>query len=319
MFTSFENKVVQILKNTLPAELVPADRIRSGPIDEPSDLPTVAFTAGDFDIVPDKQMLDIPKASQDLSFTVSSRLEVWAENLEQVEEIGLKAMAVILINSRTIEDQSKGQMTMGNLKLSFTNSRFQPIKGIKKVSNGSNPKGEVNYTFESAMTVTRLDFSYGKMEVIEAFFETPLQSKVWINARSPILKRSVKDIKGVGGVTGDSLIAENIATIHDLAMARPSDLKEEIANIENLIQKAKDIRRITNEILREILDREHPFAENFFTVLLTDILTTPTTDIQNQTGKTAEDVAIFLDNLNDLRTDLINAPAFDTLKLSSFI
>jgi hypothetical protein len=210
-------------------------------------------------------------------------------------------------------------MTMGNLKLSFANSRFQPIKGIKKVSNGGNPKGEVKYTFESAMTVTRLDFSYGKMEVIEALFETPLQSKVWIKARSPILIRSVKDIKGVGGVTGDSLIAENIATIHDLAMARPSDLKEEIANIENLIQKAKDIRRITNEILKEILDREHPFAENFFTVLLTDILTTPATDIQNQTGKTAEDVAIFLDNLNDLQTDLINAPAFDTLKLNSFI
>ena len=133
MFTSIENKVVQILKNTLPADLVPTERIRSGPIDEPSDLPTVAFPAGDFEIVPDKQMLDIPKASQDLSFTVSSRLEVWAENLEQVEEIGLKAMAVILINSRTIEDQSKGQMTMGNLKLSFTNSRFQPIKGIKDV------------------------------------------------------------------------------------------------------------------------------------------------------------------------------------------
>jgi hypothetical protein len=53
--------------------------------------------------------------------------------------------------------------------------------------------------------------------------------------------------------------------------------------------------------------------------LLTDILTTPATDIQNQTGKTAEDVAIFLDNLNDLQTDLINAPAFDTLKLNSFI
>src|SRR5215210_6964191 len=56
MFTALESEIVRILRANLSPQHVPADRVVTGPVETPpeSALPTVAFTAGDFKIVPDE-------------------------------------------------------------------------------------------------------------------------------------------------------------------------------------------------------------------------------------------------------------------------
>src|SRR5215212_2401665 len=56
MFTALESEIARILRANLSPRHVPADRIVTGPIEAPasSALPTVAFTAATFKIVPDE-------------------------------------------------------------------------------------------------------------------------------------------------------------------------------------------------------------------------------------------------------------------------
>ena len=56
MFTALESEIVRILRANLSPGHVSANRVVAGPIDTPpaSDLPTVAFTAATFKIVPDE-------------------------------------------------------------------------------------------------------------------------------------------------------------------------------------------------------------------------------------------------------------------------
>src|SRR5687768_8372500 len=55
MFTALESEIVRILRANLSPLHVPADRVVTGPIEAPpATLPTVAFTAGAFKIVPDE-------------------------------------------------------------------------------------------------------------------------------------------------------------------------------------------------------------------------------------------------------------------------
>jgi hypothetical protein len=54
MFTALENEIVRILRANLSPGHVPADRVVTGPIEPPpaAEIPTVAFAAGAFKIVP---------------------------------------------------------------------------------------------------------------------------------------------------------------------------------------------------------------------------------------------------------------------------
>ena len=55
MFTALEDEIVRILRANLSPRHVPTDRVVNGPIDTPApaELPTVAFTVGNFQAVPD--------------------------------------------------------------------------------------------------------------------------------------------------------------------------------------------------------------------------------------------------------------------------
>ena len=318
MFTRIENKVVEILQNAIPSGLVPPDRIVTGPVDEPAQVPLIAFTAGDFDIVQNEEILDIPKPDDTLSLSVSARLEIWADSLQKVEEIALKTMAAILTQTSTIEAESGGEQSMGNLKLSFNHHRLRPLKGIKVLQNGNIPKGEVSYGIESVMTVSQLDFDFGKMEVIDAVLEAPQPVNFQIASGQELLEKDVGAMRGIGAVTRQKLVQLNIHTIRQLALADTRPLMVEVPSIDGLKQNAKAVRRIANEVLKEIVDREHPFPESFYESSLNQISQLSAADIGNQTGKSEENVIIFLDNLTELSQSLLKAAEFAALSLVDF-
>jgi hypothetical protein len=318
MFTNIEDKVVSILKGTLPNDLVPAEQIVAGPVGDPTQVPFVAFTAGNFDIIADDEILAIPKPDDMLTFVISSHLEVWAGTLEKVEEIALKAMGAILANTPTIEAESNGELTVGNLKLSFSSHRLRPLKGVKVRDSGNTPKGEVTYVIESVMTVSKLDFDFGKMEVIDAVMDAPRQANFQVTAIQPVLEKDVGAILGIGSVTREKLLQNEIFAIRQLALADKHALENAIPNIDVLIEKAKSVRRITNEILLEIVDRSHPFPEVFFEIPLTEISQMSAESIQSQTGKNEEKVFIFLENVHELGESLLKAAEFAELTLHDF-
>ena len=319
MFATFENKVIEVLKATIPNDVVPTERIVAGPIATPTETPTIAFTAGDFEILPDDEILDIPKAEETLQLLISSRLEVWAVTLGNVEQIALQAMAAILIHTTTIENESNGELTTGSLKLNFVHQRLKPLKGVKLLDNDSTPKGEVIYSVESLMTATRLDFDFGRIKVIDTHLSRPNKSIFQIQSPPPVVEMPVDTIIEIGAITRDKLIEESITNIKALALANKNLLIIDVPNIERLIEKAKTIRRIAHENLIEIVDREHPFPDNFFSMSLTDIMNISVTEIQNQTGKQEENILIFIDNLNELQQSLIKAAVFATLTLKNFL
>jgi hypothetical protein len=318
MFTGIENKVVEILKNAIPSGLVPPDRIVPGPVDDPTQVPFITFTAGDFEVFQNDEIMDIPKPDDALHFSVSALLEVWADSLEKIEEIALKAMAAILTQTPTIEAGAGGELSMGNLKLSFNHHRLRPLKGIKMQQNGNLSKGEITYGIESVMTISQLDFDFGKMEVIDAVLEAPQPVNFQTALGQEILEKDVGAMRGIGAVTRQKLVQLNIHTIRQLALADTRPLLAEVPSIDGLKQNAKAVRRITNEVLNEIVDREHPFPESFYGSFLYEIAQLSAADIQNQTGKSEENVVIFLDNLTELSQSLLKANEFAALSLADF-
>jgi nucleotidyltransferase/DNA polymerase involved in DNA repair len=184
--------------------------------------------------------------------------------------------------------------------------------------NGNLSKGEITYGIESVMTISQLDFDFGKMEVIDAVLEAPQPVNFQTALGQEILEKDVGAMRGIGAVTRQKLVQLNIHTIRQLALADTRPLLAEVPSIDGLKQNAKAVRRITNEVLNEIVDREHPFPESFYGSFLYEIAQLSAADIQNQTGKSEENVVIFLDNLTELSQSLLKANEFAALSLADF-
>lgn len=328
MFSEFEAMVVEALKSTLPEALVPGTRILAGPLaSPPAVVPSVAFTSGDFEMPGEGQIFDIPRETEEMRFSVSSRLEVWADSMGQAEDIALKAMASILVSRKAIEEGSGSNATMGSLRLNFRNENFRPLKGIKLMNNGASAKCDLDYVFESVMTVTRLDFSYGEIEAVDARTEVFGISKDVIRddrflttPQKPVLLKPPIFMKWIGSATGNTLSLNGIHSIAHLALADTDRMEVSITGMANHIKRAREIWRISDEVLSEIEDNEYPFPEEYFTLALQGILDKETNApgaVEAETGKPAERAAALIANINTLKNDLLDS--IDPIGLKDFI
>ncbi len=346
MFTAIESRIIEILKTTLPEELVAEEQILAGPAAEPAKLPAIVFSAGDFEIIPDDRIMNVVRQSEELLFRVSLLLEVWAETTVKVEEIALKAMAAIFINRAEIENKKKmneheaqqnreseeplnGSFKIGDkLQLSFDNSNLAATSGMKIVKNGSPAKIEVAYSMQSEMTVTRLHFDYQKIEDIHvalqkpnelASLKKPIELASFKKPPLTILDKPVVVMKRVGKVTSDKLAQKGIVKIRELALATADELSGDIRGIENLIERAKEIRRISSAVSLETASRKPPFTLNISKLKLPDVLKISSSEIADQTGKSLEEARSLQDNLEILAAKLIDGDEFEQLTLQDFL
>jgi hypothetical protein len=319
MFTTLENKVVTILRDALPEALVPPTRIVQGPVAPPLDLPTIVFSTGDFEAQPQEMLSDIPRADHEVNFALTAQLEVWADSMAAVEEISLKAMAALTVNHRAITDNTGGEWIMDNLKLSFEHLTFWPQNGSKHFQDGTPPNSRISYKVQSAMTVTRLDFGHETIKVIDTLVKDLKPLKVLLHKTAPILLLPAESLRGVGVKTAAKLAAKGLRKIVELCEAAPAQLMADIPQIAQHIAKAREMRRIANNMLKQIVDRVHPVPENYFAMTLVDMAALAPADIKNLTGKNAQSVNQLLDDLNQLETELLDSAAFNTLYLKDFI
>jgi len=316
--SSFQNQVVAVLRKVIPEGVIPADQILAGPVEEPDLLPAVVFTAGNFSVEQETEMNNTPRDTDELRLHSSSHLDVWADTPEEVEEITLKALAAILIHEAEIERDSGADLVMDHLKVISRNSNFYPVRSEKIFTNGGPIRERIEYSFQTQVQVTNTEFSYGTMDLIDTAFSGPRAVRTR-SIFSPILQKSVTIIRGIGPVIADHLSELGIFTVQDLMFTDPEPAKNRIPEIDQLIAKARDIRRIANELIREIADRSHPFPDPFLEKPFPEIVSLSEADIIAATGKPEASIRILMENIRELREALLIAEEFDLLDMKSFL
>lgn len=321
MFSTLENKVVLALRNLVPSNLIRSQRISAGPRAEPSNLrrPRLVFTCTEFTVLPDSQMMDIPKENHEMLFKISAQVDIWADSLDKVEDLAFKIMGIILVHTHMIEQEATFDQIVGNLHYAFEHSKLSACEGTRIIKNSNSSKAEVQYSLESRMTVTQLDFSYGKIKIVDALLKSPLTTHISIAKPCPFLQLSPEAIVGIDHDTALCLEGKGISSIAQLALTEIQTIIECHEDSSIFIQVTKNTRRIAHEITFEILDRIHPFSQSFFTYTLDTILGLSGQEIHNETGKTLEQITIFQDNINELKTEFIKNTYFSPLTLNDFI